>query len=90
MRKAVDPSVVRLKETVTIPRPMRSVYPRGLTGVNKHGPHITLRIETDENETILEVCHFLGMSRSSFVRWCAYQVACDMKNQMHELKRKRR
>ena len=84
MRIVAVPFSLFVKDTVTITRPMPSVYMRGLAAAMPGGPHMTFRMKTDESVTVTEAAQALDMSRSSFIRWCAYNVAVDIMNQKNE------
>jgi hypothetical protein len=74
----------RLKRTVTIPRPMPSMYKRGLAADHEGASTRTVRIPIDEIMIIDKASQMLSMSRSSFMRWCSYNVAIDIINQKRE------
>lgn len=73
-----------VSETVTIQRPMLSRYPRGINSPSEADPTFSIRVPPDELETITNGAKALGMSRSSFMRWCSYQVALDILKQKRE------
>lgn len=70
-----------MKETVTIIRPMPSVVPRGNASPRDQQPSRSIRFQINELDAIDKAAELLTMSRSAFVKWCAYQVSLDVINQ---------
>lgn len=67
-----------VKETVTILRPMHSIYPRGESSKEDRAPTISLRVPPDDLAQIEEAAKLLDMGRSEFIRWCSLAVAKDI------------
>ena len=76
--------LLSLKETVTIVRPMPSVIPRGHASLRDQQPTRSIRFESEHIEAIDKASDLLGMSRSAFVKWCAYQVALNIIEQHNQ------
>lgn len=87
---ATDPDFIpHLRETVTIVRPMPSVVPRGQASPREQQPTRSLRLQPEVLEAVDEASALLGMSRSAFMSWCAYNVALDLIRQHREYVAKR-
>lgn len=76
----------KVRETVTIMRPMPSVRPRGTNTERERQPTRSMRIYKEQLEAIDEAAKLLGMTRSAFMSWCAYYVAVDTIQQYKEYK----
>lgn len=80
--------LTHVRETVTIMRPMPSVLPRGNASPRDQQPTRSLRLQPDVLEAIDDATKLLGMSRSAFMSWCAYNVALDIIRQHGEFMKK--
>lgn len=76
--------LTRVRDTVTIIRPMPSSVPRGTASPRHLQPTRTLRLQPEVLEAIDKASGLLGMSRSAFMSWCAYRVALDIIEQHTE------
>ena len=76
--------VLSLRETVTIVRPMPSVVPRGTNSTRDRQPSRSIRFEEDQLDAMDKAADLLNMSRSAFVKWCAYHVALDILEQHNQ------
>ena len=76
--------LTHVRETVTILRPMQSVYPRGENSSVHKAPTISLRVPVEDQAIINEAVELLDMDRSAFFRWCAVAVARDIIRQKKE------
>lgn len=87
---AYDPDFnAHVRETVTIVRPMPSVVPRGSSSPRDQQPTRSIRLQPHVLEAVDEAAALLGMSRSAFMSWCAYNVALDIIRQHQEYEAKR-
>jgi len=75
---------LRLRETVTIIRPMPSTVPRGNNSPRDQQPTTSIRLQPDVLEAVNEAARLLGMSRSALMSWCSYFVALDIIRQYQE------
>lgn len=76
--------LAHVRETVTIVRPMPSSVPRGNNTSRTQQPTRSLRINEDQLIAIDEAAQLMGMTRSSYMSWCSYQVALDLIKQHRE------
>lgn len=74
--------------TVTIMRPMPSVVARGKASSRDQQPTRSIRFEEDQLAAINEAAALLEMSRSAFIKWCAYYVAQDILKQHVEFEKR--
>lgn len=81
---------LRLRETVTITRPMPSVVPRGNNSPRDQQPTTSIRLQPETLEAINEAARLLSMSRSAFMAWCSYFVALDIIRQYQEYEKSRK
>ena len=82
--------LAHVRETVTIMRPMPSVTPRGKASPREQQPTRSMRLQPEVLEAIDEASALLCMTRSSFMSWCAYQVAMNIIRQRQEFEQKRK
>lgn len=75
------PFALVAKETVTIMRPMPSTIPRGASSTADQQPTRSIRFEPEQLEAMDRAADILQMSRSAFIKWCAYYVALDILQQ---------
>lgn len=61
--------------TVTIPYPSYIPRSRGIYAVDKLGGYVRILVTQDEQELIEEAARKVGISKSSFGRWCVVQTA---------------
>lgn len=61
--------------TVTIPYPSYIPRSRGIYAVDKLGGYVRILVTLDEQELIEEAASKVGISKSSFGRWCVVQTA---------------
>lgn len=80
--------IAHLRETVTILRPMPSVVPRGNNSPREQQPTRSIRLQPEVLLAVDEASELLGMSRSSFMSWCAYLVAKNILQQKADFDRK--
>lgn len=73
-----------VSEAVTIIRPMPAVVPRGTASPLERQPTISIRFPIEQREAVEEAADVLRMTRSEFVRWCAYYVALDILKQKQQ------
>lgn len=73
-----------VRDTVTIHRPMPSVYVRGVTAPLSNAPTFSIRMHQDVIDAVDEAAALLGMDRSQFLRWCGKHVALDILEQKKE------
>lgn len=73
-----------VQETVTILRPMRSIYPRGLQSKEVRSPAHSVRYPKKTLDEIREAAAYLNVSMSEFIRWSAHAVALDIIKQKQE------
>lgn len=69
---------------VTIPTPMHTPLMRGVQARGPHalgplGDNVRVRISRADMDIIMEVAEQLGMKKAEFVRWCAIEVARQLK-----------
>lgn len=76
--------LAHVHETVTIMRPMQSVVPRGNSSPRTQQPTRSLRLQPEHLEAIDEASVLLGVTRSTFLSWCAYQTALQIIRQHKE------
>lgn len=69
-----------LPDTIVIRKPQRSVLPRGRVARKHADPVTTLRLPKDEIDAIADAARLVGMTRSWFIRWVAYQAANEILN----------
>lgn len=79
-----------VRETVTIMRPMQSVVPRGNASSREQQPTRSIRLAAERLEAIDEASALLGVTRSTFLSWCAYNVALDIIRQHVEFEKQRK
>lgn len=70
-----------VNDAVTIIRPMPAVVPRGTASPLEQQPTISVRVPIVQREAIEEAALLLHVTRSEFVRWCAYYVALEILKQ---------
>lgn len=73
-----------VRQTVTIHRPMPSSFVRGKSSPLSNAPSFSIRMHSEDTETIDAAAALLDMDRSQFLRWCAKQVALDILKQKEE------
>lgn len=73
----IDDTVYQLL-TVTIPRPSHIPRSRGIYAVNKFNTNFKIFTSKQEMEIIEQACAALGISKSSFGRWCCFYVAAKI------------
>lgn len=76
--------LTHVRETVTILRPMKSVFVRGVASTEKQSPTFSMRLSERVLREVDEAAAALDMTRSSFIRWCASAVATDILKQKAE------
>ena len=73
-----------VQETVTILRPMPSVYPRGMYSDAKRSAAYSVRYPKPTLSEIKEAAALIGVSVSEFIRWSAHATAMDIIKQKQE------
>jgi len=63
------------KVSVTIPVPYSYELARGIHSTTSHKGYLPCRVSKEEKKLIEDAAQFCGMSRSSFIRFCASKVA---------------
>ena len=70
----MDDSIAKLL-TVTIPYPSYIPRARGIYAVDRLGGYVRILVSHDEQELIEKAAAQVGISKSSFGRWCVVQAA---------------
>lgn len=86
--KELPPFELHAKETVTIIRPMPSVVLRGSSSPRDQQPTRSIRFEPEQLEAMDQAADILKMTRSAFIKWCAYYAALDIIKQHEEFVKK--
>lgn len=76
--------LTHVNETVTILRPMRSVFPRGAASKEKQAPTFSIRLTESVERDITDAANALDIDKTAFIRWCAHAVAVDILKQKAE------
>lgn len=76
-----------VRETVTITRPMPSVYTRGVGSDAEDTAKVSVRIQYSVVDELDQASRLLGMTRGAFIRWCAHQAAIDILKQHKQFKK---
>lgn len=76
--------LTHVKETVTIMRPMKSVYPRGVASKEKQAPTFSIRLADSDKEAIEAAAAALEMDKTAFIRWTAVATALEILKQKKE------
>lgn len=78
-----------LGSTVTIPRPMPSVLPRGEKADKVFDQcAVSVRMTKDQREVVEEAAALLGMKLSEFMRWCSYRAAIVVSTKHDEFEKR--
>lgn len=62
-------------ETVTILRPMKSIYPRGWASSREQAPAHAVRYPPETLDDIKKAAAICGVTASEFIRWTAHAAA---------------
>ena len=72
-----------LRVTITLPQPTSHVNRGAFEHVGEKARPRSFRLTDDDAATIDRCAHQLGLSFSEFVRWCAYNCAVEIGNELH-------
>jgi hypothetical protein len=81
---AEDDFIKEVRETVTILRPMKSVYVRGQASPKEQAPAFSVRFHDDMLVDVKLAASLLGVTLSEFIRWTSHAVALDIIRQKNE------
>lgn len=76
--------LTHVKDTVTIMRPMKSVYPRGVASKEKQAPTFSVRLADGDRAEIEAAAAALDMDKTAFMRWSSVAVAREILRQKKE------
>lgn len=73
-----------VSDNVTIMRPMKSVYTRGVASKEKQAPTFSVRLADRDREDIEAAAKALDMDKTAFMRWAAVATAREILKQKKE------
>lgn len=73
-----------VSDTVTVMRPMKSVYARGVASTEKQAPTFSVRLADSDREDIEAAAKALEMDKTAFMRWAAVATAREILKQKKE------